>query len=67
MSEPLPQLIDRKQLIAETGLTRAAGDAVFRAVPVIVLPGCRKVFIRRADVERLLEASTFGAERVRPS
>jgi hypothetical protein len=66
-SPDLPALIDRKTLAAETGLTRAAVDAVFRAVPVVVLPGCRKVFARREDVRRLLEESTFTGAMVRPS
>lgn len=63
---PLPALVDRKQLAAETGLSRAAVDAVFRSVPVVCLPGLRKTFVRRDDVERLIADSTYGAGRVRP-
>jgi hypothetical protein len=61
----LPQLVDRKQLAAETGLGRAAIDAVFRALPVVVIPGVRKVHVRREDVAALLEANTFHGDRVR--
>ena len=64
--ESLPALVDRKQLAAETGLTRAAIDRVFVELPVVVLPGLRKSFVRRADVARLLDASTYGPDRVRP-
>ena len=63
---PLPRLVDRKTLAEETGLTRAAIDAVFRAVPVVVLPGCTKVFAKREDVEALFARSTSRGDRVRP-
>jgi hypothetical protein len=63
---PLPQLLDRKQLAAETGLTRAAIDAIFRELPVVALPGLRKTFVRRADVEVLIAENTYRDDRVRP-
>jgi hypothetical protein len=63
---PLPSLVDRKQIQLETGLGRAAIDAVFRQVPVVVIPGCRKVFAKREDVMALIERSTFNRDRVRP-
>lgn len=62
----LPRLVDRKTVAAETGLTRAAVDAIFRNVEVIVLPGCRKVFARREDVRRLIDENRFTGDRVRP-
>lgn len=34
---------------------RASVDAVFSAVPTVSLPDLRKPFVRRSDVERLLE------------
>lgn len=45
---------------SETGLTRAGVEAVFRALPVVTFPDCRKVFVRRADVERLIQERTFS-------
>ena len=62
----LPMLLDRKTLAEELHVTRAAVDAIFRAVPVVALPGLRKPYVRRADVETLLEESTFiDGQRVR--
>lgn len=58
MDDPLPELLDRKQLAAELGVTRAAVDAIFRSLPVVALPNLRKPFVRRADVRELLERST---------
>ncbi len=65
-STALPKLLDRKTLAAEMGLPRSAVDAVFRSLPVVALPGLRKPMVRREDVLRLLEESTFrDGERVR--
>ncbi len=66
MSTPLPALVDRKQLAAETGLTRAGVDAIFQTVPVVIIPGVRKVWVRREDVARLLAEHTFDGSAVRP-
>lgn len=62
----LPALVDRKRLAAETGLPRSAVDAIFRALPVVAFPGHRKVYVRREDVDRLIEASTYASDTVRP-
>ena len=51
--------------LRELGLERRAVDAVFRAVPVVVLPGYARPLIRVGDYLALLEASTFDGERVR--
>jgi len=51
--------------LRELGLERRAVDAVFRAVPVVVLPGYSRPLIRVADYLALLEVSTFDGERVR--
>jgi hypothetical protein len=64
MSEPLPQLLDVKALRAELGVSRAAAEAIMRQLPTVQLPGLRKVYVRRADVARLLEESTFSKDRV---
>ena len=55
----LPRLLDRKMLGEETGLKRAALDAIFRELPVTTLPNHRKVYVRRDDVMALLEQRTF--------
>lgn len=58
MNDPLPQLLDAKHLAAELGVTRASAEAIMRKLPKVEIDGLRKVFVRRADVLRLLEAST---------
>ena len=65
MSEQLPELLDAKRLQDELGVTRAAAEAIMRQLPVIQFDGLRKVYVRRADVARLIETRTFGKERCR--
>ena len=64
MSERLPELLDAKALQAELGITRAAAEAIIRKLPIVQVPGLRKVYVRRADVEKLLEACTFSKDEV---
>jgi hypothetical protein len=66
VSEPLPELLDAKHLGAELGVTRAAAEKVMQSLPIVKLPGLRKVFVRRLDVERLLEQHTYGKDQVPP-
>ena len=51
--------------LRELGLERRAVDAVFRACPVVVLPGYSRPLIRVGDYLELLERSTYDGERVR--
>lgn len=51
--------------LRELGLERRAVDAVFRALPVVVLPGYRRPLIRVSDYLALLDASTYAGDRVR--
>ncbi len=60
----LPQLLDAKALQAELGVTRAAAEAIMRRLPVVQIEGLRKTFVRRSDVARLIEASTFSKDQV---
>jgi len=64
VSDPLPQLLDAKALQAELGVTRAAAEAIMRRLPVVQVEGLRKVYVRRDDVARYLEAHTFSKEQV---
>jgi hypothetical protein len=64
VSEPLPQLLDSAGLQAELGVTRAAAEKIIKALPVVQLPGLRKVYVRRPDVERLVEQHTYGRDQV---
>jgi hypothetical protein len=66
MSAPaeLPVLLDVKALRAETGLTRAAAEALMRQLPVVQIEGLRKVYVRRSGVTRYLEEHTFAKTEV---
>jgi hypothetical protein len=58
VADRLPQLLDAKHLAGELGITRASAEAIMRKLPKVEIEGLRKVFVKRGDVERLLEAST---------
>jgi hypothetical protein len=47
------------------GFPRRAVDQVFRALPVVCLPGYARPFVRVADYQALLENSTYRGHRVR--
>jgi hypothetical protein len=64
MSERLPELLDAKHLVAELGVTRAAAEAIIRQLPIVQVPGLRKVYVRRPDVAALLERCTFTKDEV---
>jgi hypothetical protein len=51
--------------LAELGLERRAIDAVFRALPVVVLPGYSRPMVRAEDYLALVESSTYRGDRVR--
>jgi hypothetical protein len=57
-------LLSRTDL-RELGLERRAVDAVFRACPVVALPGYSRPLIRVSDYRALIEASTYRNDRVR--
>ncbi|HSL63787.1 MAG TPA: hypothetical protein VK874_03940 [Gaiellaceae bacterium] len=52
--------------LRELGFERRAVDAIFRALPVVVLPGYSRPVVRVRDYLDLLERSTYdGRTRVR--
>ena len=57
----LPQLLDCRGIKDELGVTRAAAEAIMRQLPKVVVPGLRKVYVRREDVLRLVDQSTMAA------
>ena len=48
------------------GLERRAIDAVFRALPVVALPGYSRPLIRAEQYLELVEQHTYRDDRVRP-
>ena len=60
-----PDAVLSRTDLRELGLERRAVDAVFRACPVVALPGYSRPLIRVADYLALIEASTYRNDRVR--
>jgi hypothetical protein len=61
-----PDAVLSRTDLRELGLERRAVDAIFKALPVIVLPGYSRPMIRAADYRALLDSSTYrDGERVR--
>ena len=57
-------LLTRSHL-RELGLGRAAVDAIFRKLPVIVFPGSSRPHVRREDYLELVAQSSYDGNRVR--
>ena len=51
------RLMDARTIRTELGVTRWTAAALMRQLPKVVVPGIRKTWIRRRDLERLLEQS----------
>jgi hypothetical protein len=64
VSDRLPELLDCRRLMAETGLTRSAAERLMRNVPTVKIEGLRKSYVRRSDVLAYLEAHTFAKTEV---
>jgi hypothetical protein len=64
MSDPLPQLLDAKHLAGELGISRAAAEKIMQSLPIVQVPGLRKVYVRRSDVEALLKRCTYAKDQV---
>jgi len=60
-----PEAFLSRSDLRDLGLERRAVDAVFRACPVVALPGYSRPLIRVSDYLVLLEASTYRGDRVR--
>lgn len=58
-------LLNRSHL-RELGLERRAVDAVFRALPIVALPGYSRPLIRAEQYLELVDDHTFRDDRVRP-
>jgi hypothetical protein len=58
-------LLSRTHL-RELGLERRAVDAIFRALPVVALPGYSRPLVRAEDYLALLAEHTYRGDRVRP-
>jgi hypothetical protein len=61
----VPGALLTRSHLRELGLGRAAIDAVFRRLPVVVFPGSNRPHVRREDYLKLVEQSTYADGRVR--
>jgi hypothetical protein len=55
------ELVDNAAIRRWLGVTEAAADSMMRRVPKVNLPDLRKVYVRRRDVERLIDENTCAA------
>jgi hypothetical protein len=62
----LPDALLTRSHLRALGLERRAIDAVFRALPVVALPGYSRPLIRARDYVELVAANTYCGDRVRP-
>jgi hypothetical protein len=53
--------------LAALGYERRAVDAIFKALPTVVLPGYSRPLVRVSDYLELLKTSTYRGDRVRPT
>lgn len=65
LSEP-KAFLSRTDL-RDLGFERRAVDAIFRACPVVMIPGYSRPMIRVEDFLALVERSTYRDDRVRPT
>jgi hypothetical protein len=61
-----PEALLTRTHLRELGLERRAVDAVFRALPVVALPGYSGPMVRAQDYIELVQRNTFRDDRVRP-
>jgi len=63
----VPEALLTRSHLRALGLERRAVDAVFRALPVVALPGYSRPMIRAHDYVELIAQHTYRGDRVRPS
>jgi hypothetical protein len=59
-------LLTRSDL-RQLGLERRAIDAVFRALPLVLLPGYSRPLIKASDYLELIKRETYGNDVVHPA
>jgi hypothetical protein len=62
----LTGLYDCARLVRELGVSRKAAEAIMLRVDKQKVPGLRKVYVRGADVQRLLDENLVDAKSERP-
>jgi hypothetical protein len=62
-----PDAVLSRSDLRELGFERRAIDAVFRACPVISIPGYSRPLVSAADFRAFLAEHTYAGDRVRPT
>lgn len=60
-----PRLVDRSGLRAELGVSAATADEIFRRLPTVRIPGIRREWLKREDLEAALERWTVVDSAIR--
>lgn len=60
-----PSAVLTRSDLLQLGYGRRAVDAIFRACPVVSIPGYSKPLIKVSDYQAFLEEHTYGNDRVR--
>jgi len=55
------KLLDCATVAREYGITRAGAEAIMRQLPKVQIDGFRKVYVKRVDVEALIDSKTTAA------
>jgi hypothetical protein len=63
----MPGALLTRTHLRQLGLERRAVDAIFRALPVVALPGYSRPMIRVDQYVELVERFTYRDDRVRPT
>lgn len=61
-----PQAHLTRSHLRELGHERRAADAIFKALPVVKVPGFARTTIRVSDYLELIEQNTYRGDRIRP-
>ena len=62
-----PSAVLTRSDLRELGWERRAVDTIVRACPAVAIPGYSRPVVLVGDYLALVEASTFGGDRVRPT
>jgi hypothetical protein len=52
------RLLDCAGLAREYGIGRTAAEAIMRRIPKVIIEGLRKTYVKREDVQRVIDEST---------
>lgn len=53
------KLLDRESLSVEYGIGERGVDRIFSEIPIVRIPGYRRVFVWRSDVDQYLKQHTL--------